>query len=208
MKITAIQSQTRNPDRVNVHVDGEFRIAVGGEIAYRVPLRVGDEVSEELLRDLEEQDAQWRAREAALHLLSFRGRTAVEMRRRLLEKGYSETVAVRCVEELVERGLIDDASFAESFVRDRLRFRPRGSQRLLQELRTKGVDWETARATVHGVWKQEEVSETDLVRQAAAKWTPRAGETTLRARRRLYNFLARRGFSADSIRQVVDDMVP
>jgi regulatory protein len=208
MKITAIEAQARNPDRVNIHVDGEFRLALAAEVALAVSLRTGDEVTEEQLRELDGRDQAWRAREAALNLLSFRGRTVLEMRRRLLEKGYAADAVERCVAELVERGLIDDASFAESFVRDRLRFRPRGAQMLLQELRTKGVDWDTARATVEGVLQQEDVSETEMARQAAAKWTARSGETRLRARRRLYNFLARRGFGADAIREVVEDMLP
>jgi regulatory protein len=208
MKITAIEPQTRNPERVNLSIDGAFRLALPAELVYSVPLRVGDVVTEEQLREWEVRDQRWRAREAALNLLSFRPRTAVELQRRLREKGFDPEIASDCIAELTDRGLIDDASFAQSFIRDRIRFRPRGAQRLLQELRTKGVDWETARATVSEVWEKEEVSEMDLARQAAAKWYPRAGESQLRARRRLYNFLARRGFSADAVRQVVDEILP
>lgn len=208
MKITAIQPQTRHPERVNIYVDGAFRLAVAAEIAYSAPLRVGEEVTEDLLRNLAERDLSWKAREAALNLLSYRPRTLNELRRRLREKGYSEQIVEECVAHLAERGLVDDASFAESFIRDRLRFRPRGPQRLLQELRSKGVDWDTARATVDEVWEQEEVSETELARLVAAKWSPRSGETSLRARRRLYNLLARRGFSSDTIREIVDEKLP
>jgi regulatory protein len=208
MKITAIEPQTRNLERVDLSIDGAFRLALPAELVYSVPLRVGDVVTEEQLREWEVRDQSWRAREAALSLLSFRPRTAVELQRRLREKGFDPEIASGCIAELTGRGLIDDASFAQSFIRDRIRFRPRGAQRILQELRTKGVDWETARASVNEVWEEEEVSEMDLARQAAAKWSPRAGESQLRARRRLYNFLARRGFSADAVRQVVDEILP
>jgi regulatory protein len=208
MKITAIEPQARHPGRVNIHVDGVFRLGIAAEVAYDAPLRVGEEVTEALLRKLEEKDLSWKAREAALNLLSYRPRTVTELRGRLREKGYDEDVVEECVAHLAERGLVDDASFAESFIRDRLRFRPRGPQRLLQELRSKGVDWDTARTTVNEVWEQEEVSEAELARRVAAKWSPRAGETSLRARRRLYNLLARRGFSADTIREVVDETLP
>jgi regulatory protein len=208
MRITAIEPQTRYRERVNIHVDGQFRLALAAEIALGVPLRLGDPVSDELLRDLEQRDQHWRAREAALNLLSFRPRTRVEMQRRLREKGYAAEVVERCVGELVERKLIDDASFAESFVRDRIRLRPRGRQLMVQELRSKGVDWDTAAATVDELCGQEGVAEVDLARQAAAKWAPRAGENRLRARRRLYNFLARRGFGADAARQVVEELLP
>lgn len=208
MRITAIVPHARNHQRVELDIDGAFRLAVAVELVHQGQLRVGDVVSEAQLRELERQDAHWRAREDALNLLSFRARTGAEMRQRLLRKGYAEPVVERCVAELTDRGLIDDASFAQCFVRDRLRSRPRGSQRLLQELRTRGVDWETARASLDEVWQGESVSELDLARQAAERWTPRPGETRLRARRRLYNFLARRGFGAELIHRVVGERLP
>lgn len=206
MKITAIQPQKHHAERVNVHVDGEFRLALAQEIVLRAGLRTGDAVTEERLRELEQQDVQWKARDAALNLLSFRARTATELRRRLLQKEFTPEVADACVAELVERGLVDDGSFAESFVRDRVRFRPRGRRRLVQELRAKGVDAETAHDAIAEVMEVEEVSEVDLAREALGRWAPRPGEDRQRARRRLYGFLARRGFGAETIRTLMEEM--
>jgi regulatory protein len=207
MQITAIEPQKRHPERVNVHVDGSFRLALAAEIAYGAALRAGDAITEERLGELERQDQRWKAREAALVLLSFRPRTRSELRGRLLRKDFPEEVAEETVAALVEKGLVSDDSFAEVFVRDRTRLRPKGKRRLVQELRAKGVDAETAHAAVEEVWEREEVSELDLAREAAAKWSPRAGEEPLRARRRLFGFLQRRGFSGDAIRQVMDEVL-
>ncbi|CAN5667138.1 recombination regulator RecX [soil metagenome] len=207
MQITAIEPQKRHPERVNVHVDGSFRLALAAEIANGAALRAGDAITEERLGELERQDQRWKAREAALVLLSFRPRTRSELRGRLIRKDFPEEVAEETVAALVEKGLVSDDSFAEVFVRDRTRLRPKGKRRLVQELRAKGVDAETAHAAVEEVWEREEVSELDLAREAAAKWSPRAGEEPLRARRRLFGFLQRRGFSGDAIRQVMDEVL-
>jgi regulatory protein len=208
MRITALNFHPREPHRVDVCIDGEHRLTLATEVATAVPLRVGDRISHELLGELEARDQRWRAREAALILLSFRARSRAELKRRLMEKGFREEIAQGCVNELSRGGLVDDSSFAESFVRDRLRFRPRGTQLLLQELSTRGVDADIARATLNEVLEREEMSETDLARQAAAKWSPKPAETRLRARRRLYNFLARRGFGMEAVRDVVDELLP
>ena len=208
MKITAIEPQKHHAERVNVHVDGAFRLALALEIAYAVPLRVGDEVSEAQLAELERRDQLWKAKEAALNLLSFRVRPAAELRRRLREKEYPEEVADEVVDGLFAAGLVDDAGFAGMFVRDRVRLKPKGRRRLMQELRAKGVDEETARAVVEEAWEGEEVSDLALAREAAARWAPRAGEERERARRRLYGFLARRGFDGDAIRQVLEEKLP
>ena len=206
MKITAVEPQKHHPERVNVHVDGEFRFALAQEIVFRSALRVGDELDQRRIEELEAEDQLWKAREASLNLLSFRPRTARELERRLRRKEFPEGVAERTVEELVDKGLVDDSAFAETFVRDRVRLRPRGKRRLVQELRAKGVDSETAEAAVGEVMEREEVSELELAREAVAKWSRKAGEDSQRARRRLYGFLARRGFGGETVRQIMEEV--
>ncbi|HYW07519.1 MAG TPA: hypothetical protein VE913_11210, partial [Longimicrobium sp.] len=93
MKITAIEPQKNHAERVNLHVDGEFRLALAAELVLAEGLRVGDPLSDVRILELEERDQGWKAREAALNLLAFRPRTATELRRRLKEKGYTPEVA-------------------------------------------------------------------------------------------------------------------
>ena len=164
MKITAIQPQKLRADRVNVHVDGEFRLALAAELVLTEHLHVGDEIDPARLEALEEKDRGWKARDAALSLLSHRARSATELKRRLKRKGYEAETADATVERMEELGMVDDASFAESFVRDRVRLRPHGRRRLKAELRAKGVDDETARAAIDEVMEREDASETDLAR--------------------------------------------
>lgn len=206
MKITAIRSQRRERERVNVYVDGEFRFALSTEVVLRRGLRAGLEITEGEIRELEADDLVWKAREAALTLLSYRARTARELQRRLERKDFPEQVARAVVDDLSSRGLVDDDAFAESFVRDRVRMRPRGRRRLVQELRLKGVDPAAAESAISRVLKCEDASELDLARRAAARWTPRVGEEPRSARRRLHGFLARRGFGSDAIRTVLNEI--
>src|SRR5262249_27911860 len=138
-------------------------------------------------------------------LLSHRARSAAELKRRLKRKGFEGDTADATVERLGDLGMVDDAAFAESFVRDRVRLRPHGRRRLAQELRAKGVDEATPRPAIDGVMAREDAPEVALARAAAARWRPRPGEDAARARRRLHGFLARRGFAGDVIRQVVSE---
>ena len=220
MRITALKPQEHHPERVNVFVDGEFRCGLAVEIAYGAGLRVGETVSEEMLETLERKDLLWKAREAAFNLLSYRARTESELRQRLRRKDYPEDVVEECVAELVEKGFVDDEAFAASFVRHRVRAKPRGVRRLVQELRAKGVESETAAAVVDRTLDDENVSELDLAREAAEGWARRALGAGVRAgasgrdapdpweaRRRLYGYLARRGFGGEVIRTVMDEVL-
>lgn len=218
MRITALEPQAHHPDRVNVFVDGAFRCGLALEIAYGGGLRVGDEVTEERLAELERKDLLWKAREAALNLLSYRARSEAELRQRLRRKEFPDDVVEACLTELVEKGFVDDAAFSASFVRDRVRGRPRGSRRLVQELRAKGVELKTAASAVEETLAAEDVTELELARDAARAWARRAfggrgrpaqmdAESRLAARRRLYGYLARRGFPGEAIRTVMDEVL-
>jgi regulatory protein len=208
MRIIDIESLSARSERVRLRLEDGRTEEIAGEILYRAGLRAGQEIDEAELRRLLGQDEAWRAREAALRLLSYRPRTELELRRRLQRQGFPSEVAEWCVEELSARGLVDDAGFAESFTRDRVRLNPRGRRRVVQELRGKGVDAETAAAAVDEVLRTEEVEELDLARDAARRWRARPGEETARARRRLTGFLARRGFGGETVLRVVDELCP
>lgn len=208
MRITALPPQKHDPDRLSVFVDGEFRMGLSAEIALAANLRVGDAVDEARLLDLERRDRGWQAREAALRLLAVRPRSAAELTRRLRMKGYEPEVADEVIGRLRELGVIDDAAFAGTLVRDRVRLRPQGARRLANELRAKGVDDETARAAIRETMEGEDTGERELARRAAEKWRPRPGEEPARARGRLYGFLARRGFDAEVIREILDETAP
>lgn len=205
MRITGIERRAGRSERVAVHVDGAFRCELAAELVQAAQLRPGDAVDEATLRALERKDLVWRAREAGLRLLEHRARTRAEMRRRLLGKGFPPDVVEACVAELEGMGLLDDRAFAEAFARDRLRLRPRGRRLLVRELRARGVEQGLAEAAVSDVLVAEGESEHDAARRAAEAWVRRSPRR--RDRRRLYGYLARRGFSAEVIRAVVEDLL-
>ena len=214
MKITRIKRH-RNRDRVRLYVDGsdEPRAELALDLLARAGLAVGDVLDPAELEGLVAEDQVYRARDAALRLLSHRSRSRFELRRRLERKDLPGDIIERTLAWLEERGYVDDAAFAEAWIRDRVRLRPRGRVGLIQELRKKGVDPGTAESAVERVMDEEEVDETALAGEAASAWArknrrivkraARSREDRLRARRRLYGHLARRGFAPDAIRSAV-----
>ena len=214
-KISAIKRHPRK-ERVRVYVEEEKepRAELALDLVLRAGLARGDELPDHLLEKLLLEDEGFRARDAALSLLSHRARSRVEIRRRLARKDLSPAAIEETIAWLEERGYLDDAAFADAFVRDRLRLRPRGRLGLMTELRRKGVDERTAAASVDRVLAAEGVDEVVLAVDAAHAWARRnrsavrkAGasrEDGQRARRKLYAHLARRGFAPDAVRAGVD----
>ena len=208
MKIVSIEQASGPDDRVRLRLESGEEVELAREVALTGAVGVGEEVQPARIEELADEDLRWRVRDAALRLLSHRPRTASELRMRLLRKGFAEEPVNACLAELRTKGLVDDAAFAEMFARDRVRLNPRGRHRVVQELRGRGVDGDTAATVVEGVMRDEETDELALAREAARRWRPRPGEEPERARRRLIGFLARRGFGADAARQVLEEMLP
>jgi regulatory protein len=214
VKITRIESRPA-ADRVRLYLDGDDAPAaeIAVDLLLREGLAAGDEVSDGRLAELRRADDTYRGREAAIALLAHRPRARAELQRRLRRKEFDDVVIEDVLAWLDERGYVDDRAFAEAFVRDRLRLKPSGRLRLLQELGRKGVDPTTAEAAVDAVMGEESVTDVRLARDAADAWARKnrralrraAGskEDRLKARRRLYGHLARRGFTGDAVRTAI-----
>lgn len=77
---------------------------------------------------------------AGLRFLEARARSVAEVRRRLATAGYRTELVDRAVARLCDLGILDDATFARSWIESRDRARPRGERALRQELQLKGID--------------------------------------------------------------------
>lgn len=198
--ITAIEQQQRNPERINVFLDGEFAFALSHDEAIVHGVRVGRELTVDEVGEFRAQDLVGKATESALRLLVVRARAEQELRDRLKRKGYEPDTIDLAIERVRNWGYLDDADFARRWVDNRLEHRPRSKRMLEMELRQKGVDRETIETTIEETEIDEVAAATDLARKAAAKMSGLDPET---AKRRISGQLARRGFDYGTIRSAL-----
>ncbi len=197
--ITALVVQKRNKNRVNVYLDGEF--AFGLAMIEALKLRKGQALGDDEIARLRALDEVEVAHEHALRFLSYRPRSAEEVRRALSgSQRQVSSVAVETVIERLERaGLIDDRAFARFWIENREQFAPRSARALRYELRQKGVPDDVIRAALEDVDEEEAAYRAG---QSKARRYVRADEQTFRSK--LGGYLTRRGFSYDTVRQALD----
>lgn len=196
-RITALKTQAKNSRRVNVYLDGVFALGLSDAVA--ATLRVGQQLSDEEVARLRRQDAAERAYEQALRFLSYRPRSVDEVCRYLTKKQVPADLCAEVIERLKCSGLLDDQAFAHFWVENRESFRPRGGAALRQELRRKGVADEVIRTAVDGIDEENSAYRIALSRALRLE---HADRDTFR--RRLGDFLARRGYSYETVRETVD----
>ncbi len=196
-KITAIEVQKRTPNRVNIYLDGEFAFGLARIVA--AWLRTGQELSEEKIEQLQAEDARERAFQQAMLFLSYRARSESEIRQNLRKHEIPEPVIEQTLERLRQDGLANDNQFARAWVENRTMFRPRSRRLMAMELRQKGLNEEAVSSAV------ESVDDESLAYEAAQKRATRfKGLEWNEFRKKLSDFLARRGFSYSVIAPVVN----
>ena len=195
--VTAMKVQKRNPQRVNVYLDGEYAFGLARITA--AWLQIGQQLSDEKITQLKAQDSHEAAYQKALGFLDYRPRSSAEVRKNLEKHGYDPEVIEQVLERLGRSGLVNDGQFAQTWVDNRSEFRPRGRRLLSMELRQKGLDDEAIESALTGL------DEEALAYQAALKYQRKLQDLPKPDfRRKLAGFLARRGFSYAVIEPVLE----
>ena len=199
MKVTALKAQPRNPNRVNVYLDGEFAFGLAKIEAIR--LRLGQDLDEAAVARIRQADDEAQAYERALKLLSTRPRSEAEVRRKLREHKVVEATIEAVMAHLRRAGLVDDNAFANYWVENRATFRPRSQRLLKAELKLKGVTGEALDQAVAG-------TDDAVAAYALAEKRCRAAKLAVlpypEFRRKLGDYLARRGFDFDVIEPILE----
>jgi regulatory protein len=137
----------------------------------------------------------------ALNMLAFRARSVAELRKQLLRKEEPPEQVEAAITRLLEQGLLNDATFALNFARLKLTGPGASKYRIVQELGRKGIAKPLVEEALDSLQQSDGLDASESIhRVAEKKWRTLSkldGET---ARRRLYGFLARRGFNPDEIR--------
>lgn len=180
---------SRGSRRREIRFSGGCTIRLPAPIVTELRLSAGDRLDpDEILRRAGPLEARF-ARERAMRALAYRDRSCCELRRLLASDGYSDEVIVQTVDSLQERGLLDDARFAEAKARYLVEQRNMGRERILNELRRCGICDEIAMQAVDVLVPADRERERAY---GAAKTLARHAPTP----ERLASRLVRRGFSS------------
>ena len=200
-QVTALRSGKGRRKRVNVYLDSKFAFSLEAEVVLTERLKVGQELSDDQISALAKADNFQRCLNAALHYLSYRPRSESELRERLYRRNFDEESIGRVVARLEELGLVDDMEFAQFWQDNRQAFSPRSSSLTRLELRRKGVAEEVISQVVTPASDGEGAYRAAL---GKARRLPVSDYQSFR--RRLGEYLRRRGFSYGVINNTVQQL--
>lgn len=206
-RITSIRSQSRSHDRVSIYLDGEFVLGIHRDLLLEFNLARGAELDAATVCRIARRDAYFRARAAAFRYLSYRDRAAAEIRRRLERSDYEADVIEDVVHDLEQAGYVDDHAFAQRYAESRFRSGGYGPVRVRSDLKRKGVDADAVDAALEQVFSRRD----ELLQRAreigSKRWDRLEREPdALKRKKKVYDYLARRGFGFELVHRVVDEL--
>ncbi|HEY92982.1 MAG TPA: regulatory protein RecX [Dehalococcoidia bacterium] len=199
-RITAIGAGKGRGKRVNIFLDGKFAFSLEAEVVVSEGLQVEQELSTGQIESLAGSDHFHRCFNAAAHYLSYRPRSESELRERLHRRGFDDSIEM-VITKLKEKGLVDDVAFAQFWKDNRESFSPRSRWLTKLELRRKGVANDIIDEVVDTVDDDNNAYRAALDKTRSLSLSDYQG-----FRRRLGEYLKRRGFGYEVINHTIEQL--
>lgn len=147
-----------------------------------------------------------RAENVSMNALTRRGRSRWELGKLLASRELDSSVIEAELDRLESVGLIDDGALAETIVRTQHERKGLGRAALANELRKKRIDQSTIDAALEQIGADDELGRALQLAERRANQLRELDHNT--AVRRLSGYLQRKGYSGETVRQVIREVLP
>jgi len=197
-------------DRRNVVInfDNGTELIINYEIFLKSGLKKGFGITSDRFSFLIEENKKHYVKTSAINLLAKRIQSEKELRLKLLRKKYEKEMVNEVIEELKQKGLIDDYKFALIYSEEKIRTKLWGQQKIKGELIHKGISNEIISKIIEEKFPPENKFENAF--QLASKKIKSLSHRRLDKRKlaeRIYLFLSSKGYDYSTSREVVEKVL-
>ncbi len=197
--ITAIEPQKKRAGYYNIFIDDEYRFSLSDLDLASLHLKVNQQVSKQEIDDLLQGSLSSKAYNFALRYLTARPRSKKEVSGYLIKKGFNEEIIEGTLHNLEKQNYVNDADFAEMWIKNRLLFSPRSTKMLRLELYKKGIDKHIAEEAIKNFSEDEyQDSLKDLINKKRRQYPDDE---------KLLQYLVRKGYSYGEVKSALLELV-
>ena len=140
----------------------------------------------------------------AIRLLAATPKTRRALTQKLLQKGYPEPVVEETLDHLERQHVLDDKAYALNLLNRFRFFQPSGRQKMIFEMKRRGIPAKIQEEVLSQVHREEEI---ETARQVGReRWERFANTPAPKRKKRVYDFLIRRGFDFQVCRDLVEEL--
>lgn len=207
MKVTKIETQKRNKEKVNIYVDNKylFSLTLNGLLASH--LKEGSEITDSQIEELKIEDEPKLAFQHALNIISYSMKTEFELVKKLREKEFSEPAIEQAVQKLKGYKYIDDDIYVTMYIKTKAIPNNWGEQKIISKLLQKGVDINLIKQKIEELYSYDE--KKNAITKVAEKYVEKLpiDEDILKKKQKLYRYLAGKGYSYELISFTVSSIL-
>lgn len=199
--ITRIEQQKRRKQRYNLYINDEYAFSVHEDVLIKHELAKGQTIDRDRMNVIVQDDEKQQAYNTALRFLSHVARSSKELERKLLEKQFEQHIVAAVIQKLTKQRYIDDEQFATMLTQQRVTYQKRGKLWVKRELEAKGL---SAMHVEDAMAQIDEQTESEQAYSIAQKrWERLNNEQPLNRKRKVNDFLLRRGYSYGIVNDVL-----
>jgi len=171
--VDAVREEDSSSQSVNIYITGihtkeaftEVSISTGASFFISdsdylsFPFSKGDQITPEVVEQLEKGHKLILCRSKALSLLGLAEHSTFMLRAKLRQRGFESPTVEKVLAQLKEKNYLDDRRFARLWVASRLKRTPAGKRVLVAGLRAKGVGIQDAEEAVAELLDEETLME-------------------------------------------------
>lgn len=203
-KIVRVKRSTKYSDRIIIVLDDKSVFRIPEDVFVLNVLHEGDEVTLEEIESYGKKMRLQESRDSAFRLLGYRMRSIAEMKKRLKEKKFDPEEIDQTIDYLIKRKYLDDKEFGEAFVKEKVRNKKIGPRALKEELYPHHLSPELTESLIQEVYVEFDpyfLIENHLIKKRIEKNMSFKNKD----KKRMTDFLMRKGFYWDSIQEVYHD---
>ena len=195
MKITKIEEQKKNKNRLSVFIDGEFSFGADNFTILSHHLSEGDEITPERLAHIKNTAVFEDDKSYAARLISAKSYTVKAMKEKLKNHIGDEEIIEKTIDFLKEYKLLDDIDYACRYAHDLIHLKKFGIRQVKWKLKEKGIPDGIIDETLEELDFDDTISENlqNLITKKLA------GNYDIKNIIKVKRYLASRGYGFDEI---------
>lgn len=205
MKIIKIEKAGLN---AKVYFEEEETVSFRCELLLKSGLRKGDVIDESLIEKLSRENEKFLAKESAFNFLSRRMHSVKELETKLKKKKYSGEAIREALAELAANNYLDDEKFAGEFIKEKIRSKKIGEQKLKAELLKRGIKADIIeRALSDNADKGDIEKNALLMAEKKMKSLAYKNLEKRKLKEKIFAFLLSKGYNFDAAKSIADKLI-
>ena len=200
-KITKIEYQKKNKERLNIYIDDEYGFSVDISILIEYSLKKDMVLDDSLIDDILRSEERTSVYNYGISILSRYARSEYELRLKMKNKGFEPELIDKAVSTLKEQKYLDDDRYCEMFINDKINISKDGVRKIKEALYYKGIDKKIIEEKIKNISQDSEEERAFIL---GGKKFPSIKETDTRKKMaKLSNYLIGKGFEYETVNKTV-----